>query len=80
MSNSKIDISEGNVIALLCPYLRAFAYNSKKYLMTYRISPATVSSDSGNGTEVKNQDKPKNCGKSFRDSVNQTALFSLFYS
>lgn len=54
MSNSKIDSSEGNVIALLCPYLEAFAYDSKKHLMTYSISPAITSSDSGNAMEVKN--------------------------
>jgi len=54
MSNSKIDSSEENVIALLCPYLGAFAYNSKKYLMTYKISPAIISSDSSNGMKVKN--------------------------
>lgn len=54
MSNSKTDSSEGNLIALLCPDLGAFAYNSKKYLMTYRISPAIVSSDSVNAMELKN--------------------------
>lgn len=54
MSDRKIDSLEENVIALLCPYLGAFAYDSEEYLVTCMISPALISSDSATGMEVKN--------------------------
>jgi len=54
VSNSKIDSLGGNVIALLCQYLGAFAFSSKEHLVTYMISPAIISSDSGKDEEVKN--------------------------
>lgn len=54
VSISKIDSLGRNVIALLCQYLGAFAFSSKEHLVTYMISPAIISSDSGKDEEVKN--------------------------